>query len=387
MSGKTKRDNKIHKIYRKTILDSVRTRGVISRTEINKLSDIRLATITEITAELINEGFLEEIREPNRNKLLDLKTDTFYAVGVDIQPERLITALIDVKYGIVDKIIQDIDSKTPAGETLEILFTHIDTIISAHGGKHIVGIGISVTGMLDVTKSILISSSQLISWSNIPIKNIFNERYGLSVFTEDSAILNLLAEKNCTDLDGYDDIIYVQLGYGIGTGIMSAGRIVSGHQGLAGELGHSVIIPNGKLCTCGNYGCLRTVAASYEIVSNYTSIIETRGGNITGIDIHSILEAAANNDKIALNVIDESVRYIGIALANSINMLNPRMIIFGGQMFEETNYLLDPLKNIINRYILPQFTPSICYKSAELTRYGGVIGAVIPVFDTFYDNI
>ena len=387
MSEKPKRDNKIHGIYKKMILDTVRAKGVISRTEIHKLTDIRSATITPVTAELIDEGYLMEIREPNRNKLLALRTDMFYAVSVDIQPERLITSLIDIKYEIIDETIHDITFKLTADETLEILFSHIDGLLSNHADKRIVGIGISVTGMLDVTRSVLISSSQLTSWSNIPIKSVFSERYELPVFVEDSAILNLLAEKNCTDLDGYDDIIYVQLGYGIGTGIMSAGRIVSGHQGLAGELGHSVIIPNGKLCTCGNYGCLRTVAASYEIVSTYTSVIKMCGGNTntSGINIHTILEAAANNDKIAMNVIDESVRYIGIALANSINMLNPRLIIFGGQMFEESNYLLEPLKNIINRYILPQFTPSIRYKSAELIRYGGVIGAVIPVFDTFYN--
>ena len=387
MSEKPKRDNKIHGIYKKTILETVRKHNVISRTEINKLTDIRLATITAITAELIDEGYLAEIREPNRNKLLGLRTDMFYAISIDIQPERLMTALIDINYNIIDETIHDITFKLNADETLEILFGHVDGLLVKHTDKHIIGIGISVTGMLDVTRSVLISSSQLTSWSNIPIKSVFIERYELPVFVEDSAILNLLAEKNCADINGYDDIIYVQLGYGIGTGIMSAGRIVSGHQGLAGELGHSVIIPNGKLCTCGNYGCLRTVAASYEIISNYTAVIKMCGGNTSGITIHTIIEAAANNDKIAMNVIDESVRYIGIALANSINMLNPRLIIFGGQMFEESNYLLEPLKNVINRYILPQFTPSIRYKSAELIRYGGVIGAVIPVFDTFYNSV
>lgn len=381
-----KRDNRIHNIYKKTIIDLVREHGVISRTTINKLTNIRMATITNVTAELINEGYLEEVQKPNQSKLLILNNN-YYALGIDIQPERLIITLYSSRYEMICDTIHTINMDMPPDKVIEISFTHIDKMMTEHNEKNIIGIGISVTGMIDVTKSILLSSSQLHNWNNIHIKDMFSERYELPVFVEDSALLNLLAEKACTDIDEYRDIIYVQLGYGIGTGIMSDGRIVSGHQGLAGELGHSVIIPDGKLCTCGNYGCLRTVATSPEIVSQYSEIMKMYNGSVSEIDIHTILKSAENNDKIALNVIDEIIRYIGIALANSINMLNPRMIIFGGQMFEKSNYLLEPLKNIINRYILPQFTPEIHYKAAELNLYGGAIGASVLVFDSFYDSI
>lgn len=384
-----KRNNRIHKIYRKEILNAVRTHGMISRTDINKITDIRMATLTDITAELINEGYLEEVRKPHKTKQLTLKSNMFYSIGIDIQPECLITCLFDISCDIIAEYRYAVKPDIPPEFVFDILYCHIDSIISdyIHSDKILVGIGLSITGMLDVTKSILLSSPQLPKWKNIPIKDIIRKRYEVPVFMDDSAPLNLLVEKKCTNISGCEDIIYVQLGYGIGTGIMSDGKLVRGHQGLAGELGHSVIIPDGKLCTCGNYGCLRTVAKSDEIIAAYNNIVKMCGGESYITDIHTLLTAAENNDKIARNVIDESVRYIGIALANSINMLNPQMVIFGGQMFEKSNYLLDPLINIINRNILPQFTPAISYKIAEHNKYGGAMGAAIISFDSFYNNI
>lgn len=382
-----KRDSRIHKIYRQAILDIVREHRIISRTEIYKLTDIRMATITAVTSELIAEGYLEEIRKPNKIKMLSLKSGAFYALGIDIQPENMIIILFDNKYNAIEKTACRIVPDMMPDEALNILHDCVKVLLNAHGDKRLIGIGISVTGMVDVTRSTLISSSQLASWRNVPLKNMFSERYNVPVYVEDSALTNLIAEKACTNIREYKDIIYVQLGYGIGTGIMSKGQLVLGYQGLAGELGHSVIIPDGKLCTCGNYGCLRTVAASAEIIARYIEITRLCNGDASGIDIHTILKYAEDNQKIAMNVIDESVRYIGIALANSINMLNPRMIIFGGQMFEKSDYLLEPLRNVINRYILPQFTPEICYKTAELIHDGGATGAAVMVFDSFYSGI
>ncbi len=390
----------VYNTNRKVIFDLIRKNAPILRTEIKKISNIRLATITEITKKLLDEGLIVEVSKSDNNthktKLLALNSSQFYAMSADIQAKRVLILLTDTAFNIIYQIEKSIKKTDTPNQIIDMMFEGIDEIFNLFKEKHIIGIGISFTGMIDREKCVILASSQLQGWVNIPIKEIVQSRYQLPVFIDDSTPLNLLAERLDEDIAKCNDIIYVQIGAGIGTAIMSDGRFVRGHLGLAGELGHSVVSQGGKPCPCGNYGCLRTIATSEEIVNRvieslesgtYSIIYEMVDGDLSKVDIHSILSAAEQNDKIALNITDEISHYLGIALANCINILNPKMLIFGGEMFERSDYMLEPIQHVIAKNILPQFAPEIVYRKAYFAEIGGAIGAAALVFEEYFLQI
>lgn len=385
-------------IDKNTIVNLILEYGTLARMDIHELTGIRLASITELTKELIDEGYLVEGKNDldNKKKALSINIKSATTIGIDIQPDKILALLVEPDGTIIKREQTPINASDASEVILERFLRTLDEIIESSEEIKPIGIGVSITGFLDKEKKIVLASSQMQNFSNVPLEKIVRGRYGLPVIIDDSAPLNLICERRFAKGEKPGDIIYVEVGYGVGTGILSNGSLIKGYSGLAGELGHTVVDPHGKLCVCGNRGCLRTIATSAEIVQNVSEIIKSGtysiifdmvGGDVNKIDIYTVLEAAKQNDKVALNVIDETAMYIGIALSNAVNMLNPRELIFGGQMFSKSDYMLEPIKRIISKNILPMFANDVIYKVGSYIGDGGALGACTVVLEKHFKEL
>jgi|GEM_PF-441615 Transcriptional regulator/sugar kinase len=386
-------------LMRKIILNIIRNNGPISRTSIKKIIDFRMATIIDVARELLNEGIILEsgdldIENLKKKKLLCLNENFYYALGIDIQADCIIALLTNLNGKIIKKMQEPIKPGYSKTEILEKIFFVLQNLSDGIESTKILGIGVSNSGILNKEKDNIIFSSQLENWKDVPIKRLIREKYQVPVFVDDSAVLNLMAERWFGNTCGPEDMIFVQLGASFGVSIISNGNFIRGASGVSGEIGHMMVEPKGSLCICGNYGCLQTVASSVVIIKKITELLkrgaysiinEMAGDDLQDLDIHTVIKAAEKNDKIALSIIEEAARYIGIALSNTINLINPKMIIFGGQMVKSSDFILEPIKRIISTNALQLASKDIVYKSAAFNEDGGALGAATMVLDEFFE--
>ena len=184
---------------------------------------------------------------------------------------------------------------------------------------------------------------------------------------------------------------------GIGAGIFMGGKLYRGAGGKAGEFGHITVNENGPLCSCGNNGCLEAMSSCAAIIQDVKTAIENgidskirelAGGDLDKISIELIAQAATEDDSLAFRVLQKSASYIGIALANLVNLMNPRVMIFGGALFREVPQLLaDPLRRTIKQRSLERSANEVELKVSTLGGEASAIGAARLIAGKILDDL
>ncbi|WP_018661519.1 ROK family glucokinase [Heyndrickxia acidiproducens] len=251
--------------------------------------------------------------------------------------------------------------------------------------KDIEGIGIGVPGPVDMETGIIYESVN-IGWpQNYPVTATLQQLSGLKVVIDNDANVAALGEMWKGAGEGAKDLVLVTLGTGVGGGVITGGNIIHGAKGAAGEIGHITVIPEGgEQCNCGKTGCLETVASATGIVRTVkrrlplfagSSLLKdhyTNSGNVTAKDV---FDFAAGGDRLALEVVEETAKYLGLALANIANTLNPEKIVLGGGVAKAGDTLLKPLQASFSQYAFNTVAKSTVLELAALGNDAGVIGA------------
>jgi len=379
------------------LLNLIKDLGPISRTQLQEITELRPATISNITKELLDKSLIKIEGTTNtgrgRNQmLLKINTDYLCVICISIEVSD-VTVIISTIDGIILKKVQkDISKLTGSQEIIDTIICLVDEMIKEFSDKNILGIGVGDPGLIDITGEYSLFSSQLKLWRDIPLKSILTKSFGLPVKLEVNDRLKALGEKLFGLAKGEDNFMYVQLGQGIGISTVASGVLIRGHNGTAGEMGHTHTISSNKLCACGSYGCLETIASLDSIVNQVTeainngafSYIREFSSDLSNITFEDIKQAVKLNDKVCLNIIENAGTNIGIALANAINILNPHLIIFGGRMCELGNILLDPIKSAIYKNSLSLATSNLEFKVSELKESAAPLGAVALIIDDFF---
>lgn len=352
-----------------TILQLIHSGANYSRLELARLSDLSPSSITAIVQRLIKKGLVVET-EPATSQLgrrpipLQVRKDAAYLVGVDLGSFFLRIVITDINGEIVYRSQTRTDMKVGRQRVLEKTFLSIHQAIRESNipQKLIKGIGIGHSGVIDSETGVVLSyprPGQMEEWKNVPLLEIFEKEFNLLCILEDSVRTSTIAEKCYGAGRDLSDFLYIDVGMGIGAGIFIEGKIYRGAGGRAGEFGHITVNESGPLCSCGNTGCLETLASSAAIIQNVRAAIEKGidskireliGGDLDKISIELIAQAVSEDDSLAYRVLQRAASYIGIGLANLVNLLNPKIVIFGGALFREIPQLIgDPLRRIIKQ--------------------------------------
>jgi glucokinase len=254
----------------------------------------------------------------------------------------------------------------------------------------LIGIGIAAAGILDTGKGIVTTSPNLPGWRNVPLRDIIAERSGLTTYLINDANAAALGEHRFGAGRGFDNLLYLTVSTGIGGGIIINGELYSGADGCAGELGHMTIEADGPQCHCGNFGCLEALASGWAVARDAmtrmnqgekSSIIELVDGRLENITAETVSAAAKRGDRLACDVVAKAANYLGIGLANLVNIFNPELIVIGGGLSKMGNMLLKPARKVIKgrAFQLPAQTVSIV--RARLGSNAGIVGAAAYVFD------
>ncbi len=359
------------------VLKTIYYKGEISRADIARLTSLTKATVSEAVAQLINDGLVVEVGlGPSRGGkppiLLSMADNSRYLIGIDLADIEFRGALVNLRGEIKHRFSLPIDGQN-GDNALNLVYELIEKLVS-FANSPILGIGIGTPGLLDTKRGVVRHAVNL-NWHDLSLRDLLKERYEFPVYIANDSQVAALAEFTFGDSKNISNLIVIKIGQGIGAGIILNQQLFFGESFGAGELGHVAIVENGKLCRCGHYGCLETVTSSQAIVRRAQEIIKNRPRSalprfITKqekIDIDVVSKALGNGDEELHKIVDEAGRYLGMAVASLVGILNIRHIVIAGSAAILGQALLDPIRREVNRRSLAALADET---KIQITRLG-----------------
>lgn len=312
------------------------------------------------------------------------------AIGVDIGGTSIKGAAVDSDGRVYEKFSLPVIKDEPGEVTIRKLSEIIKDYIAAQGLEHkIVGIGIGCPGTLDIQKGVVNYSNNL-KWFDLPMVDIMHEMLLYPIRLTNDANAASLGEAKFGAGKSYETIIMLTLGTGVGGGIIINGKLFEGNEGKGGELGHSVVVVDGELCSCGRKGCLESYASATALIrdtkkamkSNKRSLLWKVCPDIDLVGGKVPFEAAKQGDATAINVLDNYVKYLGEGILNFCNIFRPNVVVLSGGIANAGDYLFSRVnKYIEDRDYGYKRTPAVKVVPAELGYDSGKIGAAALFFE------
>jgi glucokinase len=307
-------------------------------------------------------------------------------LGIDLGGSKILTAVVNTR----GEMLSSDESVTPATKGRKTVIQSI--LDSAHRALkqanitilEICAIGVGAAGISNPETGILFTSPNLPGLRNIPLRDILEERLGKKTFLINDANAAALGELYFGAARGAHNFIYITLSTGIGGGVVIDGKIYTGTIGAAGEVGHMTIDDNGPICNCGNRGCWETLASGTALAREArdrikdgvkTSILEYAEGDVEKVTAKAIHSAAEQGDSLAKELIARTGYYVGVGLANLINIFNPELIVIGGGLSNIGDMLLKPALKTAEARTYKEAFQAVRFASPMLGQNSGVLGA------------
>jgi len=311
---------------------------------------------------------------------------TTLLLGVDLGATKILTAVVDSR----GKILSSDQCIMPAKKSRQAVIQSI--LDSAHSAlkqasvaiSQIRAIGVGAAGISNPESGILSRSPNLPGLQDVPLRDIIQERLGRKTFVINDANAAALGEFCFGAARGVRNFIYITLSTGIGGGIVVDGKIYTGAIGAAGEVGHMTIDDDGPVCSCGSRGCWETLASGTALAREAkrrikegvkTSILEYADGAINKVTAQVIHSAAQQGDSLAKELVARTAYYVGVGLANLVNIFNPELIVIGGGLANIGDMLLGPAFNVAEERAVKEPFRAVRFASGELGPNSGVVGA------------
>ena len=376
-------------VNRSIILNKIRTDSPISRAQIAKETKLTPPTVSSNVKALIEQGIvieseLGESQGGRKPTMLLINHEEFYVIGVDVGPQAIDFAIADIAGNIITRASSKLTTPITNFEFLTILKEGIHTLMadsSIHVEK-MIGIGIAMHGVVEVETGTSLYAPNL-GLTNIPIQQELEQEFELEVKVENDARVMALGESWFGEHGKIDNMLAVNLGRGVGAGIVIGGKLFHGAQDIAGEVGHMTIDIHGEICECGNRGCLQTLATGSAIAKKALKVLEEMDPlSITG---ETVYELASSGNEACLEILEDTGKVIGIGLTNLIHIINPERIVLGGGVTKSSKFMLPAIHDSIERRAL---TPQARKTEVVVSRLGDdatISGAIALILVDFFD--
>jgi len=312
-----------------------------------------------------------------------------YIIGIDIGGTTIKAGITDLEGKILSEK-KVITSKAGAEHVVESIKTVISELMFDVEASRddVMGIGVGVPGPTNTDTGIVFSCANIPGFEQYPLQKRLEEETKMTVRIGNDVNCGTMGEAWLGSGIGYKNILGIFLGTGIGGGIIIDGKLVSGANGAAAEVGHMKIKSSGelygKLCGCGQYGCWEAYCSSVALerearmrmeVNNSTMLWDVCGGDITKVTAKDIFECAKQGDKFALLLVDYELNYLAKGIANIANILNPEIIIIGGGMSLAGDILFDGLRDRMQKYTMAAIYENLKIIPSKLGNESGIVGA------------
>ncbi len=294
-------------------------------------------------------------------------------VGVDFGGTTFTVGLVDAESG---EILREEQHETRAWEGFEKITSRVAEVVNfIKEDAEAVGIGSPGSILNGVVKF----SPNLPDWRDVPLADRVRELTDLPTFVENDANAFVLGEKWFGAGKGYDHIVALTLGTGVGGGVITHGILLKGYLGIGAELGHVIVEPNGPKCGCGNYGCLEAIASATAMVRMAKELKDEFPNSeifkSNEISARVIMDAARDGDELGRKIRDRAIDALARAIAGFAHIFNPQIVILGGGVSRAGDVLLKPLRKKVKGYLMPSFINTFEVVISPLLDKAGVLGA------------
>jgi glucokinase-like ROK family protein len=391
----------LRQINLSTVLTHLRQNAPISRAALAEMTGLNRATITRLVRELIEHGFVREIgvqsvRAGRPSILLQLDPDAGCIIGAEIEIKFGSVILTDLAAHVLWRQEVDFGDHAEPEAVLNSIAQLIRQACSkaAETNRHVLGLGMSLPGLVDVSSGVLLFAPNM-RWSDVPVKQWLENEFDIPIYVDNKANMAALAESYFGSARGSEYVLYINITAGVGSGIVLNQRIMPGISGLAGEVGHMAIRPDGPLCNCGSHGCWETYVSALAVFRRVRECIlegeesqlaEVVRDGFERITIPLMVEAARKGDRVALDSFEETGYFLGVGLANLINTFNPQKVVLGGYVTQAHEFLLPVIQKTVHERALRWPREAADIVLATYLNDASLMGAVATVYSQILSN-
>lgn len=379
-------------------LKLIHERSRISRSEIAEATGYSAFLTSKLCDGLLQSGFISEIGSGDstggrRPTLLSVSPGLGRVVGVHVGTVNARVATLDLAGNLL--AFHKAPSRVEQGP--QVALPHLVSLIDHTIGQanvqrsELLGIGIGISGISDKASGTTLFWPKVPTWVNVPVRGYLSEHFPVLLEFDDTPRTIALAERRWGCAQTSQNLVYLMLGAGIGAALFLNGRMYTGKDRLAGELGHITVEENGPLCSCGNRGCLESVMSATALIGQAQEAVakglsgqlwQLCHGDPKLISLELIAEAAAANDRFALRLLNEAGSHIGKAIVTLLHLLNPEQIVIGGGMALSAGQLmLSAIQRVVQERALPRVASSVQIQLSELAEVDWARGAALLVVE------
>ena len=379
-------DNK-NLLIKQRILGLCINEGSYSIADLSKEINTSIPTTTKLVEELIEDGFLEDNGKLGTNggrrpSIYGLNPSAGYIVGTDIHKNNISIAITNFK----GQVVEYIDSLAFTLESSETSFIRLCETIKEQLSnaeislEDVLAYGFNLSGRVNNETGYCFT---YFIGEDRPIASLIETELDAPVFVENDSRSMTYGEYICGVANNENEMIFLNVTWGLGMGMIIDGKLSYGKSGFSGEIGHFPLLDNNQICHCGKMGCLETGAsgsAAHRIFmeklnEGRSSILSDKFQRREEITLDDILWAVNEEDVLAIEVIEEIGSVLGRAIAGLINIFNPELVVIGGKVASAQNYLMLPIKSAIQKHSLNMINRDTTIKFSKLGEAGGPIGA------------
>ncbi len=374
----------IRESNRLLILNYIRERGVVPRSDLAPYTGLSRTAIGNIVDELVMEGIIRQgeyrTGDDRRTISLSFNATAGYVLGATLGRQHLTVLLAD----LAGRPIQHLDipfsmSKSPQ-EGLPLLAKFLKVFVAQQqvAWEMVVGVGLGVISPFDLLQKGISVPTQFSNWTGVDIQQTLEDDLGVPVYLDNDGNMGALGENRYGAGRNEGNMIYVKVGSGISGGFILNHQIYRGSLGTAGELGHIPIDLNGAPCYCGRSGCLETVASKNAI------LMEAQRLSSPVTTLPQVIEAAREGNAACAAALARAGQYLGFALAGLVNSLNPSLIVLDGSTMQAGDLILRPLCSTLEAHSLPIPFANTRVASAESNGLAMSLGGVATLLDAIF---
>ncbi|MGB5193823.1 MAG: ROK family transcriptional regulator [Polyangiales bacterium] len=376
--------------HSRLILNLLWEKQEISRAELARHTSLSPSTVSAIVSDLLNTGLIQEARAGTssggrRPIMLKFQDQSSFILGVELGATHVSCVLTDLRC----KVRAAWSAPAPVREEPELALAKmtmgVRSVLHADGREpsQVLGIGVAVPSPVDQARPGELLPLIMPKWKGYNIATHLEDNFERPVLVDNDANLGALAELWWGASSSPNDLAYIKVATGVGAGLIINGGIFRGSGGIAGEIGHTSIDPNGPRCICGLHGCLTTLIGTPALLEQAKEELRASGSDRPPpASIDELVNAALRGDPLSADLIREAGDKLGVGIANMLNLLNPRTVIIGGGISRAGDLLLDSVRRTIRGLSLPASISNAEIRATTLNEWGIAVGAATLVLQS-----
>lgn len=392
-------NSQIREDHKIKVLNYIRINNAVSRTDIYKNTNISKPTVTRVIEQLLKEGLVIEggtaagESDVGRKPVyVQINPSACYCIGVNISKSAIQASIIDLSMNIIFKKTTNIKHINEADDFRNIVLSCINETleqVKSTDRAKILGIGIGVPGTVDYNKGTIMTIASKPNIVNVNLKDYIEERLNLQVFIDNNAKTRALGEYWYGYGIGYKDIIFVVCSEGIGSGIITDGNLLRGKNNVTGEFGHMLIMADGEYESIESCCALGVVESSVKAAlrqGKQSVLLDLAEGDIEAINYKLICKGAAKGDMLCNEQLEKAACFLSIGLVNTIQIVNPEIIILSGELFDESEYFYEMVKKFTRDRLSNILAQDVVFVRRKVIDGLYEIGAATLVYKHFFHD-